>query len=265
MRCSASSRSRDLGRERDADGEAPADRPRARRARRGRGGFLTRELTLRDLADIDVVLIGAHCGVVPAVRDLENEEAHLIRGGGRGIVCIARRVWETGARRFPFAHELGHWLLDRTHDDLARFTSLRPTERSPQLESAASDFAGLLLVGRARLSLRGWDVRAPGLDAVRAIAAACSVSAPVAALRVLQMTDAPRAVALSVAGRVAWWAETAAFGARVRSGRAVPAESAAARLHDARPDDAGDSWDARAVAGSAVRVEGEDVVMSWLG
>jgi hypothetical protein len=226
--------------------------------------LLTRELTLRDLPDIDVVLIGAHCGVVPAVRDLENEEAHLIRGGGRGIVCIARRVWETGAWRFPFAHELGHWRLDRAHDDLARFTSLRPTSARRSVESAASDFAGLLLVPRAIVSSR-WDVRAPGLDAVRAIAAACSVSAPVAALRVLQMTDAPRAVALSVAGRVAWWAETAAFDARVRSGRAVPAESAAARLHDARPDDAGDSWDARAVAGSAVRVEGEDVVMSWLG
>jgi hypothetical protein len=223
-----------------------------------------RELRLRDLADIDVLLIASHYGLAPIVRDLENEEAHLIRGGERGIVCIARRVWETGAWRFPFAHELGHWRLDDGHDDLGRVTASRKTSAKRGAESGASDFAGLLLVPEDAVRA-GWCLRDPSLDIVVAIAAACSVGAPVAALRVLQMTKAPRAVALSVAGRVEWWAETAAFGARVRAGRAVPAGSEAARLHRARPEGLGESWDAR-VAGSAVKIDEEaDVVVSWLG
>jgi hypothetical protein len=224
---------------------------------------VTRELDLRDLADIDVVLIGAHYGLVTVVRDLENEEAHLVRAGARGIVSLARRVWDAGTWRFPLAHEIGHWLLDDAHDDLARFTSLRPTRARRSVESSASDFAGLLLVPRA-LVLSRWDLCAPGLDVVCAIATACRVSPPVAALRVLQMTHAPRAVALSSAGRVEWWAETASFGARVRAGRAVPSESAAARLHDTWAHGTGESWQASAVADGAVRIAGGDVVMSWL-
>jgi len=236
-----------------------------------------RELRLQELADIDVVLIGAHYGLVPLVRDLENEEAHLLRAGTwRGIVCIARRVWETGAWRFPFAHELGHWLLHDEHDDLARVTASKKTSARRATESGANDFAGLLLVPGDAVSAR-WDHRAPSLDAVVAIAAACSVSVAVAALRVLQMTEAPRAVALSVGGRVEWWAETSAFGDRVRAGRAVPAGSAAARLHEAALEGVDgasapraarstpeESWSA-AVAGSAVRGESGDVVVSWLG
>ncbi len=227
-----------------------------------------RELRLTTLADIDVVLIGAHYGLVPMVRDLENEEAHLIRAGARGIVCIARHLWEAGTWRFPFAHELGHWLLDDGHDDLGRVTASGKTRARRAAESGASDFAGLLLVPEDPVRAR-WSLDEPDLDAVVAIAAACGVSAPVAALRVLKMTSAPRAVALSVAGRVEWWAETAAFGARVRAGRAVPSGSEAATLHDAKPPQArdaslGESWGAE-VAGGAVRIAGDaDVVLSWL-
>ena len=163
---------------------------------------------------------------------------------------------------------LGHWLLDDAHDDLGRVTSSRPTSARRSVESAASDFAGLLLVPEAIVAAR-WDLSAPEIGDVSAIATACGVSGPVAALGVLRMTDAPRAVALAVGGLAReWWAETAAFGARVRSGRAVPEGSAAARQHDARPLGAAtvatESWDARALAGSAVRVVGDDVVMSWL-
>jgi hypothetical protein len=226
-------------------------------------GHVRRELQIEDLADIDVVLIAAHYGLVPIVRDLENEEAHLIRGAERGIVCIARRVWETGAWRFPFAHELGHWLLDDGHDDLARVTASGKTSAKRAPESGASDVAGLLLVPEDDVTPR-WSLREPGLDTVVAIAAACSVGVPVAALRVLQMTKAPRAVALSVAGRVAWWAETAAFGSRVRAGRAVPAGSEAARLHGTTCEGLGESWDAQ-IAASAVRIDDAgDVVVSWL-
>ncbi len=229
-------------------------------------GRVRRELGLRDLADLDVLLIGAHYGLTPIVRDLENEEAHLLRAGGRGIVCIARRLWATGAWRFPFAHELGHWLMDEGHDDFARVTSTKKSRARRSTESGASDFAGLLLVPEDVVGAR-FDLRAPSLDVVVAVAEACSVSVSVAALRVLQMTNAPRAVALSVAGRVAWWAETSAFGARVRAGRAVPAGSEAARLHGAAREAAGEgmgeSWDGAGVAGRAVR-EG-DAVVSWLG
>jgi hypothetical protein len=228
-----------------------------------------RELHLRELEDIDVALIAAHYRLTPMVADLENEEAHLIRAGARGIVCIARRVWETGAWRFPFAHELGHWLLDDGHDDLRRCTAPGKTRARRNVESAASDFAGLLVVPEDVIPAR-FDLRAPDLETVTAIAVACAVSAPVAALRVLQMTRAPRAVALSVAGRVSWWAETAAFGERVRAGRRVPEGSAAARLHGARwegaSEEAGPSWDDERVGSAAVRVGGrEDAVVSWLG
>ncbi len=225
-----------------------------------------RELRIESLADIDVVLIGAHYGLVPLVRDLENEEAHVISAGSRGVVCIARRLWESGAWRFAYAHEVGHWLHDRGHDDFARITAQGKTSARRSHESFANDFAGLLLVPGDVVTAR-WDLDEPDLGTVQRVAEACSVSVATAAIRVLQLTRAPRAVAMSRAGRVEWWAETAAFGARVRAGRAVPAGSAAARLHRAacaRLGESGEAWDA-GVAGSAVRLDEEDGVVSWLG
>jgi hypothetical protein len=225
------------------------------------------ELGIATLADIDVVLIGARYGLVPRVADLENEEAHLLRMGERGLVCVSRRVWETGTWRFPYAHEIGHWLTDRGHDDFPRCTSesRRGARRLP--ERFASDFAGLLLVPDGEVTA-GWDLRAPGLDTVSAIARACGVGVATAALRVLQMTKAPRAVAQSKGGTVEWWAETAAFGARVRAARAVPRGSEAARLGGVGAEggrSVTEAWDAERVPSQAVKVWEEGVVVSWLG
>jgi hypothetical protein len=223
-----------------------------------------RELRIATLADIDVVMIGARYGLVPQIADLENEEAHLVRMGEHGIVCVSLRVWQKGSWRFPYAHEIGHWLTDRSHDDFARCTSESPRGARRQPERFASDFAGVLLVPEREIK-EGWDLGAPGLDAVCAIARACSVGVATAALRVLQMTKAPRAVALSKGGLVEWWAETEAFGARVRAARAVPRASEAGRLHGGRPEGVSEAWDAERVASRAVKVGEEDVVVSWLG
>ena len=229
-----------------------------------------RERDLVALEDIDVVLVGAHYGLVPQVADLENEEAHLVRMGARGIVCIARRLWEAGAWRFAYAHELGHWLLDDGHDDFARCTTergerVRGARRS--VESLMSDFAGLFVCPGDEVAAR-WNVETPGLEDVVAIANGCGVSVEVSALRVLQMTKAPRAVAVSRAGVVEWWAETEGFGARVRAARAVPAGSEASALHRERAEGAeglSDAWDGERVRSRAVRSGGGDVVVSWLG
>jgi hypothetical protein len=230
---------------------------------------IRRERGLVALADFDVVLVAASYGLVPRIDDLENEEAHLVRGEGRGIVCIARRVWEAGTWRFPFAHEFGHWMLDRGHDDLARCTTARGERvRGARrvAESRASDFGGEFLVPADVVAAR-WDLREPGLGTVESIARGCGVSVEVSALRDLQRTSAPRAVAVSKAGLVVWWAETPAFGARVRATRAVPAGSEAAALHRTRPEGVGDAWDGARVPSRAVRSGSEegDVVVSWLG
>ncbi len=225
-----------------------------------------RELGLMELGDFDVVLVGAHYGLVPQIAELGNEEAHVVRMGGRGIVCIGRRVWEAGTWRFPFAHELGHWLLHRGHDDFARCMTergerVRGARRS--VESIASDFAGLILCPSDLVAAR-WNVAEPELAEVQAIGRGCGVSVEVAALRVLQMTKAPRAVAVSRAGIVEWWAETEAFGARVRASRKVPEGSEAAALHAARAaEGVSDAWDGERVGSRAV-LSG-DVVVSWLG
>jgi hypothetical protein len=225
---------------------------------------LRREISIDAFEDIDVLLVGAHCGLYPRLADLEGEEAHVLRSAGTGVICVARRVWEAGTWRFPYAHEIGHHRLDGgRHDDLARCTSSAPRGARRSVESAASDFAGLLLVPEDLVRAR-WDLRAPSFDAVVAIAGAAGVSLETAALRVLQMTRAPRAVAFSRAGVVEWWAETPAFGARVRAWRAVPEGSAAARAHDARPSDLAPAWDPRAVGEAAARVSGDDLVVTWL-
>ena len=174
---------------------------------------------------------------------------------------MSRRVWEAGTWRFPYAHEVGHWLTDRGHDDFARCTSASPRGQRRQPERVASDFAGVLLVPEREVQTV-WDA-APGLDVV-AIGGRLVGVAATAALRVLQMTKAPRAVALSQGGRVEWWAETAAFdgaGAGGARGAAGVRGGAVARGAGRGKGDAGRGadWD------SAVKVGEGDVVVSWLG
>jgi hypothetical protein len=223
-----------------------------------------RERGLEHPEDIDVVRVGASYGLSPCVRRLANGEAHLIRAGSRGVVCVDDRAYAEGRWRFPYAHEFGHFMLDLDHDDLARVTSTKKTRARRRVESGASDFAGLFVVPQDMMRAR-CDVSAPGMREVMSVAGVFGVSPEVAGLRLLQVTRAPRAIAVSRGGRVVWWAETEAFGARVRADRPVPERSPAARAH-ARwtPDARGEAWAHEAVSAEAVRVQGPDDVVTWL-
>jgi hypothetical protein len=159
-----------------------------------------------------------------------NAEGRLVRSGRQGVVTIDLAAFLSEKWRFVLAHEIGHFLLHEHRYDLMCFpkagASRADKSRTYLDEQGASDFAVELLMPRAMIdALRLAGVPLP--VCVRILAETFGVSLPTAALRALELTEEPCAIAYSEAGRVAWCTATRAFGVDVAKGTRVPGVSGA--------------------------------------
>lgn len=165
-------------------------------------------------------------------RPLGNAEGRLVRSGRRGVMVIDERAFESEKWRFVLGHELGHFILHVLRDEMACFPKGNATrdEKSRAFldEEAASHFAVELLVPAAMLADRD-DRSASLMERAQAIARVFGVSLPTAALRVLDFTDSPCAVAYVERGVIRWCTAKKGFGVNVKT-RAPVREGAAAAL-----------------------------------
>ncbi len=78
---------------------------------------------------------------------LKGAAARLTRNNKEGRIRVNSRIQQDGARRFAIGHELGHWLMHESEDQIFMCTSsdLRDYHESP-LEAEANYFASELLM-----------------------------------------------------------------------------------------------------------------------
>ncbi len=145
-------------------------------------------------------------------------EGRLVRCGRRGVMTIDELAFLSEKWRFVLAHELGHFLLHEHRLDLSCFPKRSATRdeksRSFLDEEAASSFASVLLMPDEMVKARYERAESP-MDRARRLASTFGVSLPTAALRVLDFTDEPCAVAYVERGVVAWCTAKRAFGVTV--------------------------------------------------
>jgi Zn-dependent peptidase ImmA (M78 family) len=180
--------------------------------------------------EIDLKALIADHGVTLRRDSIGNAEGRLVRSGRRGVMTIDHQAFLSEKWLFVGAHELGHFLLHEYIEELSCFWKRAATREARSRgfldEAAASNFATELLLPIAMVLSR-YDRAASPMERARSLASCFGTSLPTTALRVLDFTEEPCAVAYSERGVVSWCTATPAFRVNVRDGARVPEGSEA--------------------------------------
>lgn len=227
--------------------------------------------------DLEMLHLAAAHRVFARVGHVERGDAHIVCAGGMGVATIDARAVEEGAHGFCVAHELGHCILDPGIADLGACKITKSDGNRRLREQCANDFAAeatmpeeIFLPFIRRLG------RAPGATIDHLFEAADSFRVPddSVALRFLLFSTLPCAAAVSIDGRVRWWAASATFRSLIPWGGRVDARTLAAKLHRGErvhrrgQSTAAGVWErseaTREVFEQAVRLRKPGAVLSWL-
>jgi hypothetical protein len=169
------------------------------------------ELNIQHPDELDVELIAARHQAAVLPRDLTGCDGRLLNSGGKALILVDRRAYETAKWRFTIAHELGHLVLHKNVDafKLCSERDMNDYHGSGR-EPEANSFAAELLMPKALFGPR-CDVRRPSLAHVRTIAQEFATSLSATAIRFVECTPEPCAVAYAEGERIKWWARNDGF------------------------------------------------------
>lgn len=162
---------------------------------------------------------------------LDGASARIFRHGDRAIIRVSDQIVQLGRLRFTIAHEVAHFLLGHK---IPVEAALDLTARAPfsvHQEREADIFATEFLMPAAWVAAYCKGT-VTSLSVVHAIAQAFRVSNVAAAVRRVELADAPCAVAYSEQGRVVWARRSAAFPRRIPSQRRIGAGSVASEYFE---------------------------------
>ncbi len=240
---------------------------RRRRAPMARPAALARQVLeqrgIREPSQIDLLALADDLRVVLRRARLGNAEGRLVRCGRCGVVTIDEGAFLSEKWLFVLAHELGHLLLHEHRAELACFLKKGATReaksRSFLDEEGASGF-GVELTMPASMVEPRYDRGASPAERARALASTFGMSLPVSALRMLDFTEEPCAVAYAEAGRLAWCTATRAFGVKVRDGARVSGAVGEERV--VRASAWGEAGEVRELREHAMAIPGFDAVLT---
>jgi len=223
---------------------------------------------IRSPDEIDLEAIAADLRVDVRRRAIGNAEGRLVRSGRRGIISVDHSAYASEKWRFVLAHELGHFLLHEYVEELFCFPKKDATReeksRSFLDEHAASSF-GVELVLPEEMVRPRYDAGAPPMERARALAATFGISLPTTALRVLDFTDEPCAVAYSERGAVAWCTATKAFDVTVREDARLPEGARSGERRSVRAETWGRAAEGiEALIEESVKLEPFDAIVTIL-
>jgi hypothetical protein len=199
-----------------------------------------RVLALRGIRapeDIDLEAIIADHHIALRRSAIGNAEGRLVRSGRRGVMTIDDLAFRSEKWRFVGAHELGHFVLHEYLAELFCFPkkdAARDEKSRGFLDEMAASCFGVELILPAAMVRPRYEATASPLERARSLARAFGVSLPTTALRVLDFTDEPCAVAYSEKGIVSWCTATPAFAVNVAERSRLPEGCGAERAVHAK-------------------------------
>lgn len=176
-----------------------------------------------------LVLVGRREIELSYVR-LDGATGRIFRNGDRAIIRVSDQIVQLGRRRFTIAHEIAHFMLGHRlpTEEVVDAHSRAPF--SVHQEREANAFATEFLMPKAWVKAYCTG-DSTSLDIVHAIAKAFQVSNVAAAVRLVELSDAPRAVAYSERGCVEWASASRSFPGRIPPQLKIGARSVAAEHH----------------------------------
>lgn len=158
-------------------------------------------------------------GLVIKDELLHGACARLLRIGDKGIIRVSDKIKENGQRRFAVAHEIGHFVLHKSlnqleicHDkDLATWNS----ENAKETE--ANYFASELLMPEALFASR-CDLSKVSFKELIPLAKEFQTSLTATALRLVQFCPESCAVIVSENGKIKWHRKSSYCYLRINNG-----------------------------------------------
>lgn len=171
------------------------------------------ECGIDEPSKIDPMIILGRRGIRVSYGRLDGAAARIFRHGDHAIIRVSDQIVDLGRRRFTLAHEAGHFLLGHRIPTEVALETLARAPFSPHQERDADVFATEYLMPTS------WVLPlcklSPTFSSIRVIAKTFRTSIVASAIRYVELTDAPCAIAYSEAGRVVWRWHSRTFAGRI--------------------------------------------------
>lgn len=170
------------------------------------------ECGMNEPGKIDPFVVLARRGIRVIYGGLDGPTAQIFHHDDRAIIRVSDQIIQVGRVRFSIAHEIGHYLLGhRIPSEVSAGTSGPYTK---QQEREADVFAAEFLMPE-ELVRPFCNFTPIDLAAVQLIAETFRSSIVSAAVRNVELSPAPCAVAYSEAGHVEWAKRSRSFPCRI--------------------------------------------------
>lgn len=165
-------------------------------------------------------------------KELEGSEAWLVKKGNNAIITINKNTLEEGRKRFAIAHELGHLEL---HSDsqivLCTEKDMFLWNESNVQEVEANEFAAHLLMPEEFFAPR-LKKTSPNMTIVSKLAQEFRTTLTATALRYVQVSSEPCAIAVSKDAVIKWYKRSRSFNYHLKVGHKLSPNSYAFDFYD---------------------------------
>ncbi len=179
---------------------------------------IIKNLQIKEPSEIQIRDICMVRGVYVKEKILEGSEARLIRKGSLGIVTVNNIIPEEGRKRFAIAHELGHFEL-HTVSQLVLCTEedMYVWNENKKQEIEANEFAASILMP-TKIFARHFEVGQPNMEIVKDVSGKFRTTLTATALRYVQLSSEPCAVAITKNGIIKWYRKSLSFDFHIKVG-----------------------------------------------
>lgn len=179
---------------------------------------IIQSLQIRHPSEINIEEISMERGAFVHEKEIDGAEAWLVRKGSTAIITVNSKLHEQGRKRFAIAHELGHFEL---HNDsqfvICSDEDMYVWNRSKSQEIEANEFASCILMPEV-IFTRYIKKEAPNMDRVSELSGEFGTALTATALRYVQLSLEPCAVAISRNGTLKWYKKSDSFGFHLKVG-----------------------------------------------
>ena len=154
---------------------------------------------------IDIEAIAGDLNAFVKYDSIEGSSARLVRRGSIGLITVSDNIKETGQKRFAIAHELGHYVLHQSQDQLLDCTEkmFLSWYKSRPEEPESNTFAAELLIPSQIFKTYCKELL-PSFSEVSDLAARFNTTLTATAIRYVDYTPHPCVLVVSENKKVKW-------------------------------------------------------------
>lgn len=180
---------------------------------------IIQSLQIRYPSEINIEEISMERGAYVRERIIDGADAWLVRKNNKAIITINSKIYEKGRKRFAIAHELGHFEL---HSDsqliICSDEDMHDWNKIKSQEIEANEFASTILMPKDIFS-RYFKKEIPNMDRVSELSGEFNTTLTATALRYVQLSTEPCAVAVSSHCTLKWYKKSESFDFHLKVGQ----------------------------------------------